>query len=121
MHQGKTTLSQANELGYQRFHNDESSIQMSEHDENLWAMPITNPSVVITPEINTPFSSALINNPSTPQVDDTDIEMEVEYVEPRYNLRSQVRNIEIEEIIRESAEDVETELQLPITSKEIDI
>ena len=108
----RTTLSQANEP-------NEPPMHMPEHDENLWNMPITNPSVATTPEI---LSTALINNPRTPQVDDVDIEMEVEYEEPRYNLRSrsQVQNIETEENTGGSAEDIETELQLPITFGETD-
>ena len=83
-------------------------------------MAITNPSVVSTPEINTSVSPVLINNLSTPQVDNIDTEMEVEYEEPRYNLRSLVRNTEIEENTGESDEEIETELQLPITFRKTD-
>ncbi|GBB95344.1 hypothetical protein RclHR1_25110004 [Rhizophagus clarus] len=111
MHQGRTTISCVNE---QRFH-DESSIQTPEYDETLWTMPIVNPSVAITQETNTPFS------PSTPQVNDIDIEMEVDYKElPRYNLRSQAQNRVIEETIGESAENIETESQLPVTFRKTD-
>ncbi|GBB97635.1 hypothetical protein RclHR1_03020013 [Rhizophagus clarus] len=111
MHQGRTTIPRVNE---QRFY-DESSIQTPEHDETLWTMPIVNPSVAITQETNTPFS------PSTPQANDIDIEMEVDYEElPRYNLRSQARNRETEETIGESAENIETESQLPATFGETD-
>ncbi|GES99639.1 hypothetical protein GLOIN_2v1764901 [Rhizophagus clarus] len=78
-------------------------------------MPIVNPSVAIMQETNTPFS------PSTPHVNDIDIEMEVDYEElPRYNLRSQARNRETEETIGESAENIETESQLPVTFRETD-
>ncbi|GBB95828.1 hypothetical protein RclHR1_02620019 [Rhizophagus clarus] len=78
-------------------------------------MPIVNPSVAITQETNTPFS------PSTPQANNIDIEMEVDYEElPRYNLRSQARNRETEETIGESAENIETESQLLATFGETD-
>ncbi|GET03196.1 hypothetical protein GLOIN_2v1764901 [Rhizophagus clarus] len=111
MHQGRTTILRVNE---QQFH-DESSIQIPEHDETLWTMPIVNPSVAITQETNAPFS------PSTPQANDIDIEMEVDYeVLPRYNLQSQARNRETEETIGESAENIETESQLLATFRETD-
>ncbi|GES89309.1 hypothetical protein GLOIN_2v1764901 [Rhizophagus clarus] len=47
----------------------------TKHDKTLWMMPIVNPSVAITQETNTPFS------PSTPQANNIDIEMEVDYEE----------------------------------------
>ncbi|GES87424.1 hypothetical protein GLOIN_2v1836976 [Rhizophagus clarus] len=71
MHQGRTTIPQVNE---QRFH-DESSIQIPEYNETLWTIAIVNPSVAITQETNTAFS------PSTPQANNIDIEIKVNYEE----------------------------------------
>jgi hypothetical protein len=115
MHQGRTMLSQAAEPRNQQLH-EIYSMQMPEHDENLWNTPITNPLIAITSEINTSLSP---NDPSISQVDDIDIEIEAED-EPRYYLRSQVQNIETEEDIGENVEDIETEPQLSVDFKETD-
>jgi hypothetical protein len=112
VHHGRTTLSQANEPSrYQRL---DSTISRPEHDEALW-----NTSII---------RSTLTNNP----IPNDDVEMEepsedvqMQEIESiieddpiyRYNLRSQVQNIETEDTnfeTEDNSEDSETKIQLPI-------
>src|SRR4051794_13361772 len=99
MHQGRTTLSCETEINSQQSRRTYFVLR-SEHDENLWNSPIT-----ITPVTNTNFSFTLVNDP---QVDNVDIEMEIE--ESRYNLQSQMQNIESDDVEKNDEEsDAESE------------
>jgi len=102
VHHGRTTLSQANEPSrYQRL---DSTISRPEHDEALWNTSIIRPNNPI------PNDDVEMEEPSE------DVQMqEIESIiedDPiyRYNLRSQVQNIETED----NSEDSETKIQLPI-------
>ena len=103
-------------------------IPKPEHDENLWSKPILMP----RPQSQSQSQSQLSTTLSTSYIleetsmisqiinDNYDEMEDVEYSnvnmsEPHYNLRS--RAIETEEDI----EELKTELQLPVTLKEIDI
>ena len=118
VHHGRTTLSQANEPSrYQRL----DTISRPEHDEALWNTSIIRPTLTNNP---TPNEDVEMEEPSE------DIQMqEIESIiedEPihRYNLRSQVQNIETEDTNSETedinfetednSEDSETKIQLPI-------
>ena len=118
VHHGRTTLSQANEPSrYQRL----DTISRPEHDEALWNTSIIRPTLTNNP---TPNEDVEMEEPSE------DVQMqEIESIiedEPihRYNLRSQVQNIETEDTNSEpeeinfetedNSEDSETKIQLPI-------
>lgn len=118
VHHGRTTLSQVNEPSrYQRL----DTISRPEHDEALWNTSIIRPTLTNNP---TPNEDVEMEEPSE------DIQMqEIESIiedEPihRYNLRSQVQNIETEDTNSETedinfetednSEDSETKIQLPI-------
>ena len=119
VHHGRTTLFQANEPRYQR------SDAMPEHDEVLWNTPITMP--ITMPTLNNPTPDEDIN-----MEEHSEDVQEQEPIEsqPRYNLRSQAWNIEIEEDIEDSeieenTEDSEIEediedLEPPMTLEEPD-
>jgi len=90
----------------------QTPIPLSEYDANLWNIPI----IIQT-------STNIVKNPVS-QLDSTN-EMEVEdntivsEIESRYNLRSQVQNIETEENVKEleieeNTEELELEVELEI-------
>ena len=126
-HVGRTSLSQSYTQP-QRLVPIPKHIPKPEHDENLWSKPILMP----RPQSQSQSQSQLSTTLSTSYIleetsmisqiinDNYDEMEDVEYSnvnmsEPHYNLRS--RAIETEEDI----EELETELQLPVTLKEIDI
>ena len=101
VHHGRTTLFQANEPRYQR------SDAIPEHDEVLWNTPIIMP--ITMPTLNNPTPDEDIN-----MEEHSEDVQEQEPIEPqpRYNLRSQAWNIEIEEDIED--------LEPPMTLEEPD-
>ena len=126
-HHGRTTSENTGERT--RRQPSQVPIPLPEYDANLWNTPI----IMQT-------STNIIENPVS-QLDSID-EMEVEdntivsEIESRYNLRSQVQNIETEENveeleIEENTEELEleveleteleTELQLPVNLKDCDL
>ena len=127
-HHGRTTSENTRERT--RCQPSQAPIPLLEYDVNLWNTPI----IMQT-------STNIIENPVS-QLDSID-EMEVEdntivsEIESRYNLRSQVQNIETEENveeleIEENTEELleleveletelETELQLPVNLKDCDL
>lgn len=119
-HHGRTSLSRPNELT-QRSQQFRQSTRISkpEHDEELWSMPITM--TAASPDTSEP----------TLQVDDyrmEDIIIEavedenenLNEIEPRYNLRSRIQDIEVEKM-EESSEESETDSQLSIILEDTDI
>src|SRR6266516_2709787 len=107
VHHGRTSLSRTNELiqGSQR----------PEHDANLWSAPITMPlkktssaSQNIVEMEDVLFENPLLVNENLNNVSEGML---------RYNLRSQVQNIESEDIVK----DIETDSQfIPINFKDND-
>ena len=106
VHHGRTSLSRTNELI--------QGSQIPEHDANLWSAPITMPlkktssaSQNIVEMEDVLFENPLVNE----NLNDVSEGMS------RYNLRSQVQNIESEDIV----EDIETDSQfIPINFKDND-
>ena len=115
VHHGRTSLSRTNELI--------QGSQIPEHDANLWSAPITMPlkktssaSQNIVEMEDVLFENPLVNE----NLNDVSEGMS------RYNLRSQVQNIESEDIvedieIEDIVEDIETDSQfIPINFKDND-
>src|SRR5256885_511326 len=107
VHYGRTLLSRTNELiqGSQR----------PEHDANLWSVPITMPlkKTSSASQNIVEMEDVLFENPLLVNENLNDVSEGMS----RYNLRSQVQNIESEDIV----EDIETDLQfIPINFKDND-
>jgi Plavaka transposase len=121
-HHGRTTLSQTSEIESQRTRH-RRPIEMPEHDANLWNALITM--VVLEPES---ASTILVENPLS-EVDNDEIEDVIEDVvfeetplnvtsdmtrnksEPRYNLRSQVHNVELDDVKERDEENDEEDCE----------
>ena len=126
-HCGRTSLSRPNELAHRphQFQQLSRTRHMSrpEHDENLWDMPIT---MVAASSSNTTSEPNLPASAENSQVSNDEMKgiiFEDENVgesEPRYNLRSQVQNIEPEKT-EESSEESEIDSQLPLYLEDVDI
>jgi hypothetical protein len=116
VHHGRTSLSRTNELiqGSQR----------PEHDANLWSAPITMPlkKTSSASQNIVEMEDVLFENPLLVNENLNDVSEGMS----RYNLRSQVQNIESEDIvedieIEDIVEDIETDSQfIPINFKDND-
>jgi hypothetical protein len=87
------------------------TIPRPEHDEGLWNTPITIPTLTNDPVPDDDINMEESSEESSEDVQAQEIEDEPQ---PRYNLRSQSQNIEMEE----DTEDSETESHIPMNLEE---